>query len=216
MPTDAHKQRARGRDLRHTLVTALSITFYLALVPVVVAFSGPVYEALRCTLGTCEAPGVEVRFLTEARGPLRVGSAIRLPSGDAVGEVTGFRRGADERYTTVVGVITRPEDAEVLLGAPMRCEISPNFRIETDADLVVSNCPEVPIGDLVLPEGSDAHGVCGSLDHFERVGQELRRLVLDNVRPGHEVDGRELTGPCGADNERATAALLERLGRGGP
>lgn len=211
MPSDAQTDRNRLRALRHTVVTALSVAFYVALVPLVVVLSGPVYEAIRCTIGTCEAPGVPVRFVTASRGALRVGSAIRLPSGDEVGEVVGFSRGANERYTTIEGVIADADDARVLLGAPLRCEVTPNFRIEADADLVVSNCPDVPVSALAIPEGLDAPVVCGSLDHFERVGQELRRLVLDNVRPGEEVDQRALTGPCGADNERATALLLERL-----
>ena len=86
-----------------------------------------------------------------------------------------------------------------------------NFNLNRDADLVVSTCP-----GLDLPaEARDGPLVCGTVDHFERMGQELRRFVLENVRPGEYPEPMRLAGPCGSDNQAATQHLRALLSGGG-
>ena len=135
--------------MARSIAVALSVAFYLALVPFVVLLSGPVYHALQCTLGTCEEPGIEVTFVLSSRGALQSSSSIRLPNGDPVGRITGFRASGDERFTYTLGRID-PAYAHILESS-LRCEVSANFNIQMDADLIVSACP-----GLDLP-GADLH-----------------------------------------------------------
>jgi hypothetical protein len=206
--TDLQKHRARRRTLRHTLVVAFAVAFYLALVPVAVVLSGPVYSALRCAFGDCHPDGTQVVFALPSRGALRQGSAIRLPNGESVGSILGFQPTGDERYTHVVGLLE--PGAERLLDGPLFCQATANFNLQMDAALVVSQCP-----GLSGPSVTSAPGgarVCGTVDHFERMGQALREFVLENVRPGEGGRSAQLTGPCGADNAEATARLRALLG----
>jgi len=204
--TDLLTERKRIRAIWQTVVVVLSVAFYLAVIPVVVLLSGPIYRALECTLGECSDPGTQVEFILPSRGALRIGSTIRLPNGEPVGEVVGFRATGDERFTSVVGRID-PDD-ESVLERPLRCEATANFNIEMDADLVVSHCPDLSLP--TQPAGNDYY-VCGTVDHFERMGQELRRFVLENVRPGEYPTTARLSGPCGSDNEAMTAQLRSLL-----
>jgi len=196
----------------------LATAFYVALVPVLLYFSGPIYRALECTFGDCASTGTEVRLVLPKRSRLRVGSPVRLPSGDVVGEIVGFERGSTEQYTIARGVIADENDALVLFGAPLRCAVEPNLSIQTDADLVLANCPGEAIDNDNRRPGELPTYVCGSVDHFERIGQELRRFVLENVRPGEVEGGAVIAGPCGADNERETRRLVGILeaGSGAP
>lgn len=203
MGSDLLKQRETRRSVARSVAVAFSVAFYLALVPVVVLLSGPVYHALQCTLGSCDEPGTDVTFVLSSRGALQANSSIRLPNGDPVGRIIGFRASGDERYSYALGRV----DAEYahLLEASLRCEVSANFNIQMDADLVVSTCPDL---DLPYVSSGERLFVCGSVDHFARMGQEIRRFVLDHVRPGEQPVARaRLSGPCGADNEAATTQL---------
>jgi hypothetical protein len=184
----------------------MTVAFYLALVPVAVLFSGPVYRALACTFAECDEPGRLIEFILPTRGALRVGSEIRLPNGIAVGQVVGFRATGDERYIVVTGRLA-PAGA-ALADQPLRCEATANFSLEMDSDLVLSTCP-----GLALPDVGNVDGafVCGNIDHFERMGQELRHFVLENIRPGDQPVELRLTGPCGTDNEHAMLRLHQWL-----
>jgi hypothetical protein len=205
---DLLQRRDRLRALGHTLVLAFSAVFFVALVPAAVLLSGPVYRALACTFGSCEEAGRRVRFALPTRGALQLGSSIRLPNGQPVGTIQGFEPSPDERYTLAVGRLFPGQ--ERLLGEQLRCEVSANFNLQMDADLVVSACPGLDLPRL--PPASEALWVCGSVDHFQRMGQELRRFVLENIRPGEHPEAVRLSGPCGADNEAATQSLRALLG----
>ena len=207
MGFDLLKEREARRAIGRSLAVAFSVAFYLALVPVVVLFSGPVYHALQCTFGSCDEPGVEVTFVLSARGALQTNSSIRLPNGDPVGRIIGFRASGDERYSYALGRVD-PSYAH-LLEASLRCEVSANLNIQMDADLIVSTCPDL---DLPHVSSEERTFICGSVDHFARMGQEIRRFVLDHVRPGEQpVVRARLSGPCGADNEAATTQLRSIL-----
>lgn len=206
MSEHLHNTRQTRRSLGSIVVVALTVAFYLALVPVAVLFSGPIYRALQCQLGDCTQPGTPVQFVLQARGALRVGSAIRLQNGEPVGEVTAFGRTGNERYTIAQARID--PSYEALLAQPLRCQVTANFNLEMDADIVVSACPGL---ELPMPVEGQPDLVCGAVDHFERMGQEVRRFVLENVRPGEQPSPVRLTGPCGADNEAATQALRRLL-----
>ncbi len=204
MASDLQKPRREARSLGRSIALALTIAFYLALIPIVVAFSGPIYHSLKCSFGDCSEPGSEVTFVLETRGPLQAHSTIRLPNGQPIGKVTGFRTTSDERYTYVVGRVD-PDYAH-LTNADLRCEVAANFNIQMDADLVVSTCPGMDLP--ALPQIADTPVfVCGGADHFQRMGQEVRSFVLEHVRPGEQPTAARLNGPCGADTEAATSAL---------
>lgn len=221
MPSDLLTSRTRRRALGQSLVVALTVAFYVALVPLAVVLSGPVYEALECTFGECRPEGTRVLFALPTRGPLRTGSSIRLANGDPIGEIAGFEASASEHFTWAVGLLDEGPRASELLTRPLRCVVNANFNIEMDGDLVVSACPglDLPAPPRVEPDsalrpaGMDQLPVlvCGTVDHFERMGQELRRFVLQNVRPGEYPEEVRLSGPCGADNEATTARLRQLL-----
>lgn len=202
MASDLKTRRSERRRLARSIAVALSVTFYLALVPIAVTLSGPIYQAIQCTLGDCREPGIEVRFVLPTRGSLQVQSDIRLPNGQPIGRVTSFQHSTDERFITVIGRLD--SGFSNLADSDLRCEVAANFNIQMDADLVVSTCPDT---HLPPPVHGDRVFVCGGVDHFARMGQEIRRFVLEHVRPGEQPSEVRLTGPCGADNEAATAAL---------
>ena len=203
--------RAQKHTRRHLWSVVLAALFYIGLIPTVLVFSGPIYSALECTLGDCRPNGITVHFVLSKRSRLRIGSPIRLPSGDHIGEVVGFERGSVEDYTVAVGTVLDPHDALVLFASPVRCAVEPNLSLETDADLVLSNCPGTPIDGINQRASDPLTLICGSIDHFERVGQELRRFILDNMRPGTVTQANQLSGPCGTDNEIATRQMVNRL-----
>jgi hypothetical protein len=201
---DLMRSRSISRSLIQIVVVAFAALFYLALVPIAVVFSGPIYHAIRCTFSECRQPGVAADFYLQSSGSLRLGSRVRLPNGQAIGEITGFHWATDERY--IVAAVRIDDASASVLEQPLRCQVMANFTLEMDADLVVSSCP-----GLGLPPTGDPPFVCGSVDHFERIGQEVRRFVLEHLRPGDAPAEVRLTGPCGADNEATTAELRSVL-----
>jgi hypothetical protein len=122
-----------------------------------------------------------------------------------VGRISGFLVTGDERYTVAVGTMA-PDQAH-WLDRPIRCQGTANFNLQMDADLIISNCPDldVPLEPMGPPY------ICGAVNHFERMGQQLRRFVLEHVRPGSQPNPIQLSGPCGADNQAVTERLRQIL-----
>jgi len=207
MPEELLKSRRRRQAIARTVILALTVAFYVALIPVVVLFSGPVYRALECTFSECDDRGVTYDFILSKRGVLQIGSSIRLPNGEPIGRVIGFAASGDERYARVVGHVE--STYEHLFEQPLRCEATANFNLMMDADLVVSTCPTIELDEQRV---DSAPLFCGMVDHFERMGQELRHFVLENVRPGEGTSNVQLSGPCGADNLAATIELARIVG----
>ncbi|MBN1947414.1 MAG: hypothetical protein JW797_17215, partial [Bradymonadales bacterium] len=120
------------RQSRHMiariLVVGLAVVFYLALVPLALLFSGPVYRALQCQFGDCRQPGTEATFVLESRGALRIGSSVRFPNGLEIGRVVGFTPTGDERY--IESTVLFAPDYAYLLDQPLRCQVTANFNLD--------------------------------------------------------------------------------------
>ncbi|MCA9565684.1 MAG: hypothetical protein KC561_19435 [Myxococcales bacterium] len=217
MAEDLVEKRKREGTLQRTLVLVLSVLFYAALVPLAVTLSGPLYSALQCASGECEQDGLTALFVLSSRGPLQTGSDVRLSNGDLLGEVSAFHATYDEQYSLATVRLYDNQHVRALLDGELRCEVNANFNIQMDADLVLSACPGQTLSsaDIAVqrPNGYEDAPVfvCGSVDHFQRMGQELRTFVLENVRPGDYPNQARLNGPCGADNLASTDRLRQYL-----